>query len=120
APGITNQIIQVRVRGDTLYETNETFSVGLNTVVNGIISRKPAIGTILNDDATPVVSISDAGLLEGNSGTNNMAFRVRLSAPTGLQILVSYSTSNGTATALAPAVQGDYLPLTNVLSFGAN
>jgi uncharacterized repeat protein (TIGR01451 family) len=116
APGVTNQIIQVRVRGDTLYETNEIFNLSINTPVNAIISRGSAIGTIINDDAPPTVSlIADASLVEGNTGTNNMAFRVRLSGPTGLQILVSYSTSNGTATA-----GSDYLPLNSVLSFGAN
>src|SRR5262249_17832676 len=97
-----------------LYETNEFFSLALNTPVNAIIARNSATGTIINDDPPPIVSISDASLVEGNLGTNNMAFEVRLSALTGLQILVSYSTSNGTATA-----GSDYLPVSGTLSFGA-
>jgi len=114
-PGVTNQAVSVGVRGDTLYETNEFLSVSLNTPVNADLARAVGTCTILNDDPVPTVSIGDATLVEGNSGTNNMRFQVRLSARTGLQILVAYASSNGTAQA-----GSDYLPVSGTLSFAAN
>lgn len=114
-PGVTNQDISVGIRGDTIYETNETFSVNLVNPVNAILARSSATCTILNDDPAPVVSIGNVTLNEGNSGTNNAAFEVRLTARTGLQISIAYATSNGTAVA-----GSDYLPVTGVINFAPN
>jgi hypothetical protein len=114
-PGMTTQTIEVGVRGDSLFETNENFNVGLNSPVNALITRNIGIGTILNDDPPPLVSIDDASVAKANSGTNNLMFQVRLSAPTGLRILVYYLTSDGTATGGT-----DYFRTNGVLSFSAN
>ncbi|MDB6110653.1 MAG: hypothetical protein JWR69_2403, partial [Pedosphaera sp.] len=53
APGTTNQSLAVRVLGDVLIETNETFFVTLSNPVNGVLGRGQAVGTILNDDGLP-------------------------------------------------------------------
>jgi uncharacterized repeat protein (TIGR01451 family) len=99
APGSTSEVFSVGVRGDVAYETNETFFVNLTLPQNATIADGQAVATILNDDAPPMVSITDVSVTEGNSGTNNAVFRIGLSAPNGLPVVVRYSTSNGTARA---------------------
>ena len=47
----------------------------------------------------PTISVNDISVAEGNSGTNQMAFTVLLSAASTQTVTVSFSTSNGTATA---------------------
>jgi uncharacterized repeat protein (TIGR01451 family) len=111
-PGSTNQKVTVSVRGDTSYETNETFFVVLSGSQNAAIGDNQGAVTILNDDPLPLVSISDVSVTEGNSGTTNAVFRVSLSAPNGLAVVVRYSTSNGTARAGA-----DYVPRNGTLTF---
>jgi hypothetical protein len=55
------------------------------------------VGIILNDDVVPSVSIADATVTEGDSGTKNLTFNVSLSAPTTEAVLVPYAISEGTA-----------------------
>ena len=56
------------------------------------------MGTIVDDDAEPTLSINDVSVNEGNFG-QNAAFRVSLSAPSGKPVSFKYATVNGTATA---------------------
>ena len=95
--GTTNQLIRVSVIGDSLSESNEIFWVNLTNAVNATISRSQGAGTIVDDDPLPALSISDAAVLEGNIGTANALFLVRLSAPSGRPITVDYATADGTA-----------------------
>jgi len=53
APGVTNGTIKVALIGDTLIESNETFTVNLSAPVNGVLGRSAGIGTIINDDGFP-------------------------------------------------------------------
>lgn len=59
----------------------------------------------------PVLSISDASLVEGNSGSSLMSFTVNLSAPSDGTVNVDIGTDLGSAT---PG--GDYTPTTAVAS----
>jgi len=52
-PGITNGIIAVKVVGDTVIETDETFFVNLSSPANGTLARSQGVGTIINDDGFP-------------------------------------------------------------------
>ncbi|OZA95643.1 MAG: hypothetical protein B7X67_25270, partial [Rhizobiales bacterium 39-66-18] len=47
----------------------------------------------------PALSVADAAVAEGDSGTSDLAFTVSLSAPSATPVTVSYSTAGGTATA---------------------
>jgi uncharacterized repeat protein (TIGR01451 family) len=114
APGVTNQSIIVQVVGDTLYELNETFNVNLSSPVNASITDGNGVGTILNDDPIPTISIGDATLAEGNVGTTTAVFAVTLSAAAGLPVTVNYATANGTATA-----GSDYVATNGFLSIPA-
>src|SRR5262249_29983393 len=68
-----------------------------------------AAGTILNDDNLPSVTVQNAQVLEGNSGTTDLDFPVTLSTPATQTITVNYFTTDGTAT----ADDSDYIPVAN-------
>jgi hypothetical protein len=50
-------------------------------------------------EVNPAISIGDAIVTEGNSGTVNATFQVNLSAPSAQPVTVSFSTGNRTASA---------------------
>jgi hypothetical protein len=45
--------------------------VNLSNPVNAVFSRSQGIGTILNDEPLPSITINDVSVIEGNSGTAN-------------------------------------------------
>lgn len=55
----------------------------------------------------PVISVADAAVLEGDSGTAKLTFRITLSHPAPRPVAVEYATADGTAT----AASGDYVPV---------
>lgn len=63
----------------------------------------------------PLLSINDVTLVEGNSGTNDMVFTVRLFPPAPNQVTVSFTTLNGTAT--GGGSSADYVPVSGLLTF---
>jgi hypothetical protein len=95
--GTLSQNITVSALEDTLDELDETFNVNLTAPSNATISDSSGTGTITDDDAAPTISIGDASITEGNTGSANMNFTVTLSAASSLPISVSYSTVGGTA-----------------------
>jgi uncharacterized repeat protein (TIGR01451 family) len=100
-PGVTNLSLRVPVRGDALHEPDETFLLNLSNPVNAVLSDALGVGIILNDDPLPSLSISNALVTEGNSGTTNAVFTVSLSARSGEPVSVSFYTIDGTATGSA-------------------
>ena len=117
--GDTTKTISVTINGDTKVEANETFNVNLSGATNGAtISKGVGVGIITNDDAAPVagsVSIGDAQIVEGNSGTQLLNFTVTRSGGTAA-FDVNYATSDGTAT----VADNDYVNLpTTALHFNA-
>jgi uncharacterized repeat protein (TIGR01451 family) len=111
-PGVTNLTLSVPVFGDTLSESNETFSVVLSNPTNATIARGQALVTIVDNDPLPTLSISDASVVEGNSGTTNAVFTVALLVPSGRTVKVGYQTTNDTATA-----GSDYTTTSGTLTF---
>ncbi|HZG88301.1 Calx-beta domain-containing protein, partial [Paenibacillus sp.] len=102
APGETTKTIAVPVLGDTVAENNESFFVNLSSPLKATIADGQGAVTIANDDtAAPAASLSvaDVSITEGQSGTSNAVFTVRLSAASVTPVTVSYGTSNGTALA---------------------
>ena len=61
---------------------------------------------------TPSISVRDALVVEGNSGTTQATFVVALSGPTSQSVSFSFATSNGTATA-----GSDYSATSGALAF---
>ena len=104
AAGVTTQTVHVGIIGDTAIEPNETFTVTLSAPSGLTIARGTAVGTITNDDVAvvvtpPTVSVADASVSEGNSGSRSLAFTATLSKSSATTVTVNYVTSNGTATA---------------------
>jgi hypothetical protein len=99
APGQMTKTITVAVRGDLLSEDTEFYFVNLNNAVNAGIVRARGVGTILDNDPVPSVSIGDVTMAEGNSGTTAFLFTVTLSAPAGRLVTVQAVPANGTAIA---------------------
>lgn len=99
--GETSKNISITICSDTADEANETFDVTLSVPTGGatIGTPNPATVTITDDDPVPSLSIDDLTLNEGNSGTTTFGFTVTLSAASGQQVTVNYSTADGTATA---------------------
>jgi aryl-phospho-beta-D-glucosidase BglC (GH1 family) len=115
AAGETTKSIDVVINGDTLVEVDETFQVRLTAASGATILTSQATGTIRNDDQpppVPAISVGNATVTEGNSGTVNMTFTVTLSQASTSTVTVQYATADGTATA-----GGDYNALSGTLTF---
>jgi autotransporter-associated beta strand protein len=97
-PGETTKTITVQVSGETLNEFDETFIVNLRKSTNSGLVDSEGRATIMNDDAEPTISIDDASITEGNSGTLDVALPVTLSAASGKTVTVNFATADGTAT----------------------
>ncbi|MCX8014527.1 MAG: hypothetical protein N2748_00765, partial [candidate division WOR-3 bacterium] len=113
APGVTSQWISVLVNGDYKYETDETFNVNLSEPTNATIADGLGIGTILNDDNQPSISINDVTLNEGNTGTTSFVFTLTLSNLSYQTITVDYSTADNTAT----IANNDYIAASGTVTF---
>jgi probable HAF family extracellular repeat protein len=97
APGETSKTITVFVNGDRLGEANENFFVNLSSPMNATIADGWAVGTIVDDE--PRISISDVTMKEGNTGAASATFKVTLSRAYDEDLIIPYSTANGSATA---------------------
>ena len=112
--GTTTQSYSVPVTGDVLDEADDTFFVNLTTPTNSTVADAQGIGTILDDDAFPTITINDVSRVEGNAGTANLNFTVTLSPVSGRTVTVDYATANLTA-----AAPGDYTAASGTLTFNA-
>lgn len=110
--GSSSYTFTVLVNGDALNEASETFFVNVTNVVNAVVVDGQGVGTVVNDDPLPSLSIDDVTVVEGNSGTTNAVFTVTLSAASGQTVSVNYTTADGTAT--QPA---DYTSTSGTLTF---
>ncbi len=101
-PGVITQTIAVDIVPDAFDENNETFTVTLTGALNATLDPDLpdtiGVGTITDDDATPTVSINDVAVTEGTGGTTTLTFTVTLSAVSGLNVSVPFTSADGTAT----------------------
>ncbi len=88
--------ITVPIVDDLLDEPNETLIVSLNNPTNATMVDSQGEGTILDNDATPELSIDDVSVLE-NAGT--MTFTVSMSGLSASDVTVDFNTADVTATA---------------------
>src|SRR5439155_11455901 len=86
APGVSNRTISVPVIGTTLNEPTRLFAVNLSNPAGASLGRSQGIGTILNDDPLPVLSVTDATLVVPSAGTTNAVFNFRLNTPSGQSV----------------------------------
>jgi GH18 family chitinase/predicted carbohydrate-binding protein with CBM5 and CBM33 domain len=120
AAGDTSKTITIDIQGDTEFGPSKAFTVSL-AGVNGqtpprfVTGKQSALVTLTNDDAPPPsLLVTGDSLLEGNSGTRDATFRLRLSrAPkAGETFSLNYETAAGTAT---PGV--DFTPRNGTVNF---
>lgn len=111
-PGATNVEVLVSVNGNTRNEADKTFWLMLTNAVHGVLSKSYAIGTIVNDDPSPALSITDAVLIDDGTGTTNAVFTVNASGVSGRAITVDYETVGGTASSGA-----EFVPVADTLTF---
>ena len=106
------QTVSVAVNGDVIDEVNETFFVNLSSPNGATIADGQGQGTITDDDALPVVTISDVTKAEGTSLTlTDFVFFVMLSQQSGKIVTVDVATRDGQAIA---GVDYTAVPLTTV------
>ena len=98
AAGATSATFNVPVSADTLDEASETATLTLSSPTNATISDATGTLTIVDDDATPSLSINDVSYTESGTG-GNATFTVTLSAASAQEVTVNYASSNNTATA---------------------
>ena len=84
--------------------TGGTTATGLS--LNGADGEPPPV--------VPTISVGDASVVEGNSGTKQMVFTVSLSQAATGPVTVNYATANGTATA-----GQDYVAKSGTVTFAA-
>jgi hypothetical protein len=112
APGQASQDLTLTVLGDTLSEDNEAIVVRLSGAVNATLADSVGVGTILNDDLSVRLAISDATVVEGNSGTTPLTFFVSLAPVSGRPVTVAWTAASGSAVAAA-----DFVGAGGVLTF---
>jgi Calx-beta domain/SdrD B-like domain/Dockerin type I domain len=111
--GQSTKLVTVLVNGDSTVEADETFTLQLTAGLNATLGNATAVGTILNDDAIPALAVSSLFKGEGNAGNTDFVFTASLSSLSSTPIVVSYATSDGTAT----TANNDYIAQSGTLTF---
>lgn len=104
--------VHVSVFTDAKHEPDETFFFNLSNATNATIADAQGQATIVNDDPVPTVILLDAFVFEGNTGTAEVTFTVRLSNPTFQTVTLNFATANDSATA-----GSDYVAKSGSLTF---
>ncbi|MGU2910426.1 Calx-beta domain-containing protein, partial [Acinetobacter baumannii] len=69
APGVTTQTITVTILNDHTIESNENYTISLNTPTNATIGTGSVTTTIIDDDVAPVIDL-DANNSSGETGAD--------------------------------------------------
>jgi hypothetical protein len=101
SPGQVAKTVSIIARGDIVVEGTEGFVLHLTSTSGPPIGRADGIGTILDDDGPPGLSISDVTVPEGDGGAGTAQFTVRLSRPAATTVTVHYASTDGSASAPA-------------------
>jgi Calx-beta domain len=101
APGELNHPVTVGLLWDDVEEPPETFTGHLSEATGATIARADGVATIIDEPRPPALSIADAAVTEGDTGTTSASFTVSLSHAAGTDVSVDYATADDTATAPA-------------------
>ncbi|MDE0038158.1 MAG: fibronectin type III domain-containing protein, partial [Gammaproteobacteria bacterium] len=117
AAGQTELMVSVDLMDDALDEHDEVFAVMLSNAMYAMLGDASAMGTIVDNDAAPSVSIADAS---GGESAGDMMFTVTLDAESALPISVDWATGDmatpGDAYGMATA-DVDYASGSGMLAF---
>jgi hypothetical protein len=105
------------VLGDVIDETNESFTMALSNSTGASLATASGTATIVDDDTT--LSIADASVTEGNTGTSTVTFTVSTLDAAGNKtpFTVDYAIVAGGAQPATPGA--DYVATSGTLSFPA-
>jgi uncharacterized repeat protein (TIGR01451 family) len=114
ADGESSKTVSVPVTNDTTDEPDETVNLTLSSAGGSGQLGTPATAvlTIQDMDDPTRVSINSVVVNEGNSGTTDAVFTVKLSAASALTATVNFATADGEATA-----PSDYQSTSGTLTF---
>jgi hypothetical protein len=112
AAGSTTATVGITVNGDALDEADETFGVALSNATHATIGDGSGAASIADDDPMPTLSVADASVTEGNSGTKTMTFTVTLSAASSRTVTIQWATADDLA--VSPT---DYASASGSLTF---
>lgn len=108
APGQLTQTINVPILGDTLLESDESFTLALSAPSGATLGNALATGTILNDDGV-VLSINS---VRGVEALGLFNFTVSLAGVNNVPVSVQFATQDGSASATS-----DYVANSGTLIF---
>lgn len=91
-------LFSVATVGDEVLELRESFTVSLLAARHATIADGEGIGWIIDNDG-PLLSVNDIAIAEGNAGTRQMTFTVRLDRPAGVPVSYDFATTDATALA---------------------
>lgn len=96
--GSPSTTISVPVRGDTIAEADETFTLEISEVTNPsvVLGDGGGLGTIIDDDAPPQISVADVVVGEGDGDAE---FVISLDKPAGQTVSFGLVTTPISATA---------------------
>ena len=92
----TNGVITVPITDDAISEGSEVFKMLLSNASGASLTDSLALGTILDNDAAPTLSVNDVSTDEAAGSVN---FTVTMSGGSGQAITVDYTTTDSTAIA---------------------
>ncbi len=122
APGVTEQTVKVKIQGDVIDEADlQTFAANLSNAQGATILDAQADGVIRDNDTATILfggaSNGDVTLAEGNAGTTDATFTVKLSTASETPVSVKFSVENGTAISTGAAPDFAANPASGTLTF---
>lgn len=97
--GVATVTSSVVLTGDDAGESNETFRLNLSAPVGTVIADNTGWATIVDDEPRTFLSVSNAVVTEGNTGTTTATFTLKRSGSLTGESSVKVATSNGSAVA---------------------
>jgi len=107
--GSTQDTVTVSLWTDNVDEDDEQFTVELSSPVNATLGTWQGLGTIVDTNAEPTISVSDDGGVEEDT----LSFVISLSHASERGVTVDYATADVTANA-----PGDYGGDSGTITFG--
>lgn len=95
--GETSKTFQIPIADDATTEPDENFTVELHntSTLESLGAPSTLLVTVQDRTTTPVLSITNASVVEGNAGTTTeLVFTIHLSAATGRTVSGNYASSN--------------------------
>ena len=96
--GRTSAVVGVPTVQDTLDEDLEQLTLVLSDPAGAVLASSEAVGTIIDDDPEPLLSVDDPEATENGDGTP-VVFTLRLSEVSGRDVSVRHITVDSTAKA---------------------